>query len=402
MRSGLLTLSALSLAACWADFPPELLRPDQSQDLPSDLGLDRPRDQPRSERAPDLRRDALVDGRSDRDAPRPDGREAGGDLAPSDALSDARVLLPLGTPCKKDLDCASKHCEPRSGLCCNAACAGSCMTCALGGQEGRCTFVPAGVDPHGDCASAPLASCGLDGTCDGKGACRTYLAGTLVAAASCSGLALEKVTLASFCDGKGKLLPGAELTCDPYTCDPASRRCRPSCASAAECATGPCQAQKCNGKTRSLGASCTKNAECASGACADGVCCESACNKPCQRCNLAGLEGTCAPAFAGTDPDNDCAAEPGPCAGLDGQCDGLGACRAWTEGMPCATVSCVDSALTLYGSCAAGSCLKSTASCGSYACLPAGDGCFGFCAKDEHCKPGCTCNAASWSCEGSC
>jgi hypothetical protein len=402
MRPGLLTLCALSLAACWADFPPELLRPDQSQDLPSDLGPDRPHDQPRSERAPDLRRDAVVDARSDRDAPRLDGREAGGDLAPSDALADARVLLALGTPCKKDLDCTSNHCEPRSGLCCNAACAGSCMTCALAGQEGRCSFVPAGVDPHGDCAAASLASCGLDGTCDGRGACRKHLAGTLVAAASCSGLALEKVTLASYCDGKGNLLPGAELTCDPYTCDPASRRCRPSCASTTECATGPCQAQKCNGKTRSQGASCTKNAECASGACVDGVCCESACGQPCQRCNLAGLEGTCSPAFAGTDPDNDCTAGPGPCAGLDGQCDGLGACRAWVEGTPCATASCIDAELTLHGSCASGACLKSTASCGSYACLPAGDGCWGFCTKDEHCKPGCTCNTAGWSCEGSC
>ncbi len=400
-------LAALAAAGCWADFPPELLRPDRGTDAPVDLVADRPADRP-AERGRDAavdargdaRRDAAVDARGD--ARQDAASEARVDLAATDAAPDARVLLPLGSPCTSAAQCASNHCDPRSKLCCNTACAGTCQSCALAGLEGRCSFVPAGADPLGDCPASALASCGLDGTCDGKGACRNYPAGTQVSAAACAGAKLEKVALATVCDGAGTPKPGAELLCDPYTCDPGTGRCRSSCASAGECATGTCQAQKCNAKARPLGATCTKNADCASVACVDGVCCENSCGGPCRRCNLAGLEGTCTPAHAGTDPDGECSASGAPCGGLDGQCDGAGACRAWLDGTPCASASCTASELTLFGTCKAGACAKVTASCGNYGCLPAGDGCYAFCAKDEHCKPGCTCNTASWSCEGSC
>jgi large repetitive protein len=44
---------------------------------------------------------------------------------------------------------------------------------------------------------------------------------------------------------------------------------------------------------RTLGESCGAGGDCASGFCVDGVCCETACNGRCDRCNAAGLVGQC-------------------------------------------------------------------------------------------------------------
>ncbi len=41
------------------------------------------------------------------------------------------------------------------------------------------------------------------------------------------------------------------------------------------------------------GQPCSDDLECLSGFCADGVCCDYACNSPCEACNLPGVEGTC-------------------------------------------------------------------------------------------------------------
>jgi hypothetical protein len=41
--------------------------------------------------------------------------------------------------------------------------------------------------------------------------------------------------------------------------------------------------------TKFLGSACTKSSECSSTFCADGVCCQSACDQPCQACGFLGL-----------------------------------------------------------------------------------------------------------------
>jgi len=79
---------------------------------------------------------------------------------------------------------------------------------------------------------------------------------------------------------------------------------------------------------------------CASGFCVEGVCCAVAsCSGPCQSCAVAGHEGTCMQATAGTEI-------PGSCA--DGQaCDGSGSCKsknavACSSATACASGFCVD------------------------------------------------------------
>ena len=72
----------------------------------------------------------------------------------------APMSLPNGAPCSVDAACMSNQCA--DDVCCNSACAALCMACDLIGNEGTCGLVPAGMDPHGDCAPD---------TCNGMGAC---------------------------------------------------------------------------------------------------------------------------------------------------------------------------------------------------------------------------------------
>jgi hypothetical protein len=44
---------------------------------------------------------------------------------------------------------------------------------------------------------------------------------------------------------------------------------------------------------RALGATCTTGNECVNGFCTDGVCCATACDESCRRCNAPGKLGTC-------------------------------------------------------------------------------------------------------------
>jgi hypothetical protein len=93
-----------------------------------------------------------------------------------------------------------------------------------------------------------------------------------------------------------------------------------------------------------LGEPCIDPVQCESGFCAvaDGVCCDAACDGPCEACLAAktsGVDGTCAPVTDYTDPDNECSTHF--------TCDGLGACYG-TNGRQCAdpgecqSDNCVD------------------------------------------------------------
>lgn len=138
-------------------------------------------------------------------------------------------------------------------------------------------------------------------------------AGTVCAAASCTG---SVFTAASVCNGAGSCTAGSTTNCSPYTCNAGGTACLTSCTTSSQCASG----FYCNGSTcvakKAAGAVCSGAQECLSGNCVDGVCCNTACNSICQRCNIAGSIGTCTNIPAGTDPDNECA----------GNCNGAGAC----------------------------------------------------------------------------
>jgi len=97
---------------------------------------------------------------------------------------------------------------------------------------------------------------------------------------------------------------------------------------------------------RCLGALCTANTQCASGFCVDGVCCSTACDTPCQACNIANKLGTCFNLPKGT-PD------PGICDAAGEACTGSGSC-APTNGLKMLGEACTTNAECFSGICVAG------------------------------------------------
>lgn len=85
------------------------------------------------------------------------------------------------------------------------------------------------------------------------------------------------------------------------------------------------------------GMTCAAPADCASGACIDGICCERACDSPCEACTLAGgapADGTCAPRPAGAI----CRAASSAACDVDEVCDGVAASCPADLPMP----GCID------------------------------------------------------------
>lgn len=146
------------------------------------------------------------------------------------------------------------------------------------------------------------------------------------------------------------------------------------------------------------GQPCEVGPQCAGGHCVDGVCCDEACAGPCRTCALAGAEGTCSPAAAGTDPHHDCG-DGNPC---DSVCDATAACVS-RVGEACAPTTCTpDGTSAIEGTmCSAigGACAKDTVNCAPYRCggVPGAAGCFTQCASIDDCADGYACDA-----EGQC
>jgi len=205
---------------------------------------------------------------------------------------DGAPGMPNGQPCGCAADCASNFCI--DGFCCNEACGGGCRTCALTGSEGTCVASSAGSDPRAapDCPVSLASSCGLDGKCDGAGACRKHALGTLCKGGTCEGAAVKG---AQVCDGAGHCRPGPTMICAPFSCDPATGDCYKKCTSASQCVDGQaCDATGSCGK-RMGGFACASNTDCLSGFCANKVCCNVACQGPCVSCALPSREGSCWP-----------------------------------------------------------------------------------------------------------
>ena len=282
---------------------------------------------------------------------------------PSDAATG--VQKPAGAPCAAADECASGFCA--DGVCCGSACTERCSVCNAEGKIGQCSLVAAGDDPRDECAADPVASCGHDGTCDGKGACRLYPAKTECAAGGCVGTTSEQA--ARLCDGKGVCQATTSRSCTASTCQNGS--CATVCTTSDVCLPGfHCEDKTCK-VNRPLGQGCTTAGQCASGICSSGVCCNVGCdNKVCLSCAVPGKVGTCAPAPAGDDPGNLCSTEAASTCGRDGVCDGAGKCRLHAAGVECGPPACnagaADSARTCDGK---GTCQASTRSnCAAFAC----------------------------------
>jgi hypothetical protein len=305
------------------------------------------------------------------------------------------ACLPLkaqGATCSTSAECVTNNCV--DGVCCETACGGACSACSnakTGAANGLCRAVTAGTDPDSECAQDAASTCGNDGTCDGAGACRKWQSGTTCVGESCL---VMTYTPARTCDGAGVCKTVSTSSCNTYVCGATS--CKASCASNADCATGNYCAGAACVPLKAQGAACVGNGDCSTGFCVDGVCCNTACNGSCAACSnakTAQANGVCGPIIGGTDPDNECAQEAVSSCGLDGQCNGAGACRRWTQGTICAGESCSGSTYTSAGTCdGAGTCNAGTStSCGAFTC--GASSCAVTCGSNADCTAGSHCAA---------
>jgi len=167
---------------------------------------------------------------------------ADSDLQPGDTFDPRDAYTgegkaPLGSICADDGQCASGFCA--GTVCCESACAQTCYRCNL---EGMCIPVPAGSDPLSQCAKQASSTCGQDGSCDGKGACRLYSTST-TCQTTCVGDSIQRKK----CDGKGACAGSTTTTdCAPYTCNGTTKTCYSSCSGDEECAESfSCKGQSC-------------------------------------------------------------------------------------------------------------------------------------------------------------
>jgi len=136
-----------------------------------------------------------------------------------------------------------------------------------------------------------------------------------------------------------------------------------------------------------LGVACVADADCQSGACADGMCCDSACDQPCEACNQ--VPGTCLPVtqpVLGKRPR--CAGVGttcgGTCDGVDTGCQFPGAERV------CRAPTCSGGYEYPADSCdGAGGCPLTYVSCYPYPC--SGTACATSCDDDTGCDTGNVC-----------
>jgi hypothetical protein len=264
-------------------------------------------------------------------------------VVPPDAGADQQIGsdangLPVGASCQAASNCANKNCV--DGVCCDttaSACTGcnACSNTMTGKADGTCAPVIAGQNFHKNCTAA---SCS---------------AGTFTPAATC--------------DGLGACKTATPQNCAPFQCD--TTGCLKTCTTPSDCdattsycdtATGKCAAKKVNGTTASLGT------ECNSGVVADGVCCNKACTG-CYACSgaplTAGAAGQCVFVAANQVAHSACIASGTTC-GLDGKCDGAGACSYTPKvGAACDDPSnlCVTGKTCQNGTCAGGTSVTCTA-----------------------------------------
>src|SRR6185369_5682979 len=150
------------------------------------------------------------------------GRTDAGDASTVVTCGANGAALGLGDTCRCDAECGSSHCV--EGVCCNSSCSAGCQTCTAASAPGTCLARAAKSAPRkaSDCPIDSPATCGMDGTCDGAGACRHYLGNTCVGG-MCKG---DSVVGAFACDGTGVCKAGVtQMLCLPYSCDTKTGAC---------------------------------------------------------------------------------------------------------------------------------------------------------------------------------
>jgi hypothetical protein len=300
-----------------------------------------------------------------------------------------------GQTCGCDSECKSKHCV--EGVCCDTACTNGCQTCTAPDAGGTCLQRTAGTKPRkpSDCTADSPVSCGLDGFCDGAGACRNYGPTVTCQGGTCQN---NSVVGAYACDGMGSCKPGVTLMfCLPYRCDATSGTCFEDCTDQSQCdSQHSCDFQTASCGKAGPGESCKNDDGCISGHCADGVCCNIACQGACVACNLPGRLGTCMPVDSGKpDPRAVCRDQGAASCGHNGTCDGVGGCANYARDTQCLQPSCTGNRLNTAGTCdGLGTCRNpGVQDCHPFRCA---DGeCTKSCQTDHDCDTGNVCNNGS-------
>ncbi|HMC93136.1 MAG TPA: hypothetical protein VKO16_00045, partial [Polyangia bacterium] len=330
-----------------------------------------------------------VDGGNDR----PTDGKAKVDGGTTDGTADACVASgtpgALGAACSCNGQCASKFCV--EGVCCENACTGGCNTCSAAASLGSCVKRPAGANPRNpsDCVAQLPATCGLDGACDGSGACRHFLGTACGVPGVCDGNA---VVGANACDGTGQCKPGVTMLCMPYTCDASMGKCVDKCTTNSQCAGNACDFATGSCGKGGIGAHCDTTDDCLSGFCADHVCCNVACAGACVACNSPGRLGTCWPVDPGqADPRGVCTDKGQSSCGHDGTCDGVGGCANYVQDTQCLASSCTGDRLNTAGTCdGLGTCRPpGVQDCHPFQC--ANGACTNSCVTDSDCDTGTAC-----------
>ncbi len=352
-----------------------------------------------------------------------------------------------GKTCSAGTDCASGNCV--DGVCCDTACNGTCVACTAAkkgsGANGTCGAIKVGTDPDNECNPDAQSSCGLNGSCNGAGACQKYVSGTSCQAAFCTGTVLSKTDT---CDGNGTCVDNKTQECAPYVC--VATGCPTNCNTNgdADCSAGNfcdtsqnpkvCVSKKANGGT------CNSSGQCQTGNCVDGFCCDTNCNGNCDVCSMAlgaTANGTCTTA-AGYAGNPTCAPYlcqagnascPSSCT-TDSQCTGGDYCDSTGHCVPqkangqscnltadckvagcheCVNNNCVDgfccntacggacdacaSALgaTTNGTCTIVTGSSGNPSCGAYLCQAGNAACPTTCSTDAQCAAGDYCDNTS-------
>jgi hypothetical protein len=295
-----------------------------------------------------------------------------------------------GATCKANNDCASGFCA--DNVCCNVACAGGCVSCALPDRLGTCWPIDPGVvDPRAACKKQDASTCGKTGTCDGFGGCEKFAPETQCIAPTCTG---TRRNTPGTCDGLGTCRAQGVQNCSPFKC--VDGACNKVCVSDNDCETGhACVKGLCGLKQN--GQPCSAGAECLSTHCVDGVCCDGDCTGACRSCSLASAPGKCTSIAAGNvDPRGVCQDTTAASCATNGKCDGAGGCQNYKMGTICAPQTCAANVYTPASTCSAtGQCVApDSLPCSPYVCN--GSACFNACTMtDGNCLPLNVCNGNS-------
>jgi hypothetical protein len=227
--------------------------------------------------------------------------DAGGDVGSDARTTDDAGKKYLGVGCVGATECESGFCE--QGVCCNSACAEppanymtagyghACMSCTIAPHVGTCMPLPTGTTaPTGQCLKEYESTCGMDGTCDGTGGCRLYLAGVQCEAPTCSNDSSNTASSARVCNGTHNCNSPTTTSCGLFACT--AGVCKQTCTSNTDCvADAQCVSGACEQIKATNGTACTAGTQCSSGFCTDGVCCVAgSCANGCFTCS-SGING---------------------------------------------------------------------------------------------------------------